>query len=111
MVLTRRVQLQKAILPVVALVVTVFGLMSAYEAMFLDAPYSVPITDFGRDLLGARAAQLGISPYQTIGELASVVSDWTVQPEARDMWVAHSPLSLALARGWLALIGPQQRKA
>jgi hypothetical protein len=104
-VLTRRIRPREALLPVIALAATVLGLISAYEALFLDAPYRIPITDFGRDLLGARAAQLGVNPYQTVGELATAVPDWTVEPGAGDYWIAHSPLSLALARGWLAVFG------
>ena len=106
-VLTLRVRLIEARLPVVTLIVAALGLMSAYEALFLDPPYSIPVTDFGRDLLGARAAQLGVNPYQTIGALASSMPDWTVRPEAEDLWVAHSPLSLALARVWLSMVGPE----
>ncbi|HLF41906.1 MAG TPA: hypothetical protein VJA46_00095 [Acidimicrobiia bacterium] len=107
MVLARRIGSTEAILSVVALVVIVLGLMSTWQALFLDAPYPISITDFGRDLLGARAAQVGVNPYQTVGELSLALPDWPVQPEAADLWVAHSPLSLALARGWLTVIGSE----
>jgi hypothetical protein len=106
MVLMRRRGSWGAILPVVAVLVTVLGLMSAYQALFRDAPYPIPITDFGRDLLGARAAQLGINPYQTVGDLAAAIPDSGIPTEASDLWVAHSPLSIAVARLWLTVAGP-----
>jgi len=106
MVLARRIGSTKAILPVVAVAVTVLGLIGGYEALFPEAPYPIPITDFGRDLLGARAAQLDINPYQTVGELAALVPDSEISADAAELWVAHSPLSIALARLWLAVTGP-----
>lgn len=81
------------------------GLANLTRRLFDGPPYVVPMTDFGRDLMSARAIQLGTSPYQTIGELSGVVPDWPVTPEVLDYWVVHTPASLAAARVWLVGFG------
>lgn len=59
------------------------------------------VSDLGRDLLGAGAVADGQIPYQRLGELVDGLPDrWS------DQWVAHSPLSIAVARG-LASLEPE----
>ncbi|MGH8872076.1 MAG: hypothetical protein ACRDWS_08885 [Acidimicrobiia bacterium] len=93
-------------LPVLALAVGFLGAVHAVVAISDGAPYEVPITDFGRDLLGAQAAQLGVNPYQSLGVLESEIPAASVPVEASDFVVAHSPLSIAGARFWLSFVGP-----
>lgn len=74
-------------------------------------PDSIPITDFGRDLLGADAVRGRLDPYQTVGELAPLVPGWELPPEANDHWVAHSPLAIVFAAGWSSLFGASSEAA
>ncbi len=104
--MTRKSRADRPVAMAVGVLIVAVGLISCYRAIILEAPFPVPVTDFGRDLFGARAAQLGVNPYQTLGELSVEVHDWIVPAEAVDYWVAHSPVSIAFARGWLALAGP-----
>jgi hypothetical protein len=68
-------------------------------------PYVLPLTDLGRDLIGAEASRIGVSPYQTVGDLSAHLPEWDVSPHALDHWVAHSPYSIAAARAWFLAFG------
>jgi hypothetical protein len=86
------------ILPVVfagfiALVVLTYVAFLARES----API---VSDFGRDLVGVDAIQRGESPYQ---RLVDIVEGPTEIPET--WWVAHSPVSIAVARAMRAIVG------
>jgi hypothetical protein len=67
--------------------------------------YIIPLTDFGRDLMGADAVRAGLSPYQTVGDLLPHLPQWDLLPQANDHWIAHSPFAIALARSWSAVFG------
>lgn len=58
----------------------------------------VVLTDLERDLAGAEAIEHGVVPYQTLGDLADQVPGLQIPAQARDEWVAHTPVSLAGAR-------------
>lgn len=74
-------------------------------------PYIVPLSDFGRDLLGADAVRIGVSPYQRVGDLVTVVPGWDLLPQAYDHWVAHPPFAIAIARAWSFVFGVHSESA
>jgi hypothetical protein len=56
----------------------------------IDTPL---VTDLDRDLLGAEAVNRGLQPYTTLGELKpDLPTEWA------QTWVAHSPVSIVMAR-------------
>ena len=64
---------------------------TAHQLALLTVP-DVPISDFGRDLVAARAAAEGRNPYSYVARL-----DPSVQGVPGDWMVGHSPLSVVLA--------------
>jgi hypothetical protein len=82
------------------------GLSTFFVWRVVLGPYSiVPLTDFGRDLLGADAVRAGLSPYQRVGDLVTELPTWSVMPEAHDYWIAHSPFAIAFAGFWSWIFG------
>jgi hypothetical protein len=67
--------------------------------------YIVPMTDLGRDIVGAEAARAGLTPYQTIGDITRAVPGLSVSAHSLDHWVAHPPFAVAGARLWSSAFG------
>ena len=86
--------------PVGAMVFSVGVLWLVFRMAF--AP-PVAVTDLDRDLIGARAAIEGYSPYQRLGEIEMLIPEIEVDEAWEPFWVSHAPFSIALARGmWMA---------
>ncbi len=69
------------------------------------------ITDFGRDLVGARAVEVGGSPYGSLGDLYDrygAVDLPQSGPPRETGWVVHPPVAIAGARLLLTLAGLEQ---
>ena len=64
----------------------------------LSPRYEAPMTDLGRDLVAGQAVNNGVNPYQQMAALQEEMPELQVSESAEDFWVAHSPLSIALAR-------------
>lgn len=77
--------------------ILVLGLL-VFSQSIVSPRYDVPVTDFGRDVAGAQAAIHGVNPYQQLGDLEVTVPNLSVPEDAEQFWVAHSPLSVAIAR-------------
>jgi hypothetical protein len=74
------------------------GIMSIVVALLVGPSYETPVTDFGRDLLGAALAESGDNPYQEIANLSpSAINGFADDAGQGTTWVAHSPFSLAIA--------------
>ncbi|MGC2240472.1 MAG: hypothetical protein WA726_06505 [Acidimicrobiia bacterium] len=91
---------------IAVVVVAILGVVSILMALAHGPTYWLPITDFGRDLLGASAASHGANPYEQIGALAAGAPRLSIGTGADDLWVVHSPVALFLAWVWLRLVGP-----
>lgn len=89
----------------ISVIVLVMGLVTVV-AVALGPPYVVPVTDLGRDVIGAHGAAAGVAPYQRLGELSSYVPDYIEVHEASSYPVAHPPLAIAVAWGLSAVAGP-----
>jgi hypothetical protein len=84
----------------------VFVVGTAWFVLRLLNPLSVDdISDLGRDLIGARAAIAGQSPYQPLGEIEQIVPHLEVSESDEALWIPHTPLSIALARGLSVAVG------
>lgn len=83
------------------------GLLGLVYLVFQIAdPPNVPaVTDFRRDLVGAIAADHGLSPYQQLGDLQEEIPGLMIPESAAEYWVAHSPFSIAVARLFIVLGG------
>jgi len=82
--------------------------MSVVVSLLLGPSYQIPVTDFGRDLLGAALAQSGDNPYQEIANLPLGAINANFDGVGGDTtWIAHSPFALALALLWLELLPHQ----
>lgn len=82
---------------VVSSLVLAMGTLVLLQTL-LSPRYEAPMTDFGRDLIAGQAVNEGVNPYQQIAVLQEEVPELQVSESAEDFWVAHSPLSIALAR-------------
>jgi hypothetical protein len=80
----------------ISLLVLTLGI--AWVAFRLVNPPYVHVTDLGRDLIGARAAIEGYSPYQRLGTIAQLVPGIDVPTYAESYWVVHTPFSVGAAR-------------
>jgi hypothetical protein len=80
----------------VAIAVAAFGLLWFVFRLAFAPP--VDVTDLDRDLIGARAAIEGYSPYQRLGDIESLIPAVEVTEVWEQFWVSHTPLSVGLAR-------------
>lgn len=89
----------------IGVVALVIGLVTVVTVA-LGPPYLVPVTDVGRDVIGAHGAAAGVSPYQRLGDLRSYVPYYIEVHEASSYPVAHPPLAIAVAWGLSTMAGP-----
>ncbi len=82
-------------------VLVAFGVVTIVFSLIQGPAYEIPVTDFGRDLVGADLARNGQSPYQEISGLPP--TDVVGGVGTGDSWIAHSPLAISMARTMLAV--------